>query len=95
MAVYQCLHDIDTVYINEVLQGTDVDTILIRYHQHRDVDDVNDVIEVWKYTDVYMISTRYRQHRDVDDVVSMLTRYTRNSPTMKGYLIQFDGYDCF
>ena len=60
----------------------------IRYCQHRDVDDVNDVNEVWQGTDVYTMSIRYRQHRDVDDVndvnkvwqatddrVPMLTRY--------------------
>ena len=49
-------------------QGTNVDTMWIRYRQHRDVDDVNDVNEVWEGTDVYTMSIRYRQHRDVDNV---------------------------
>ena len=42
-------------------QGTDVDTMSIRYRQYRDVDEVNDVNEVWQDNDVDMMSTRYRQ----------------------------------
>ena len=77
MTGYRCRHDIDTISSTSRCElckrgmtgkwwhGTDVDTMSIRYRQHRDVDDVN---EVWQGTDVDTISIRYRQHCDVDDV---------------------------
>ena len=85
MTGYRCWHDVDTISSTSRCrrckrgmtgmwwQGTDVDTMSIRYRQHRDVDDVNDVNEVWQCTDVDDVNDVNEVWQVNNDRVPMLT----------------------